>query len=334
LPFLEVCGLTTTYRTERGVIRAVDDVSFHLDAGESLGLVGESGCGKSTLGYSLLRELPPGGSVEAGRVLFDGRDLLPLPEEEMRRVRWQKISMVFQGAMNSLNPVYRVFDLLDAAVRVHEDLPTRDVHARVRHALSLAGFPEDRARSYPHELSGGMKQRAVIALALVCNPRLVIADEPTTALDVVVQDAILRRLRRIQRELQLTFLLISHDIGVIAQFCDRVGVMYAGQIVEIGSVRRIFRAPRHPYSLALVRSIPDIVGPKHALASIPGSPPDLHEPPPACRFAARCPAARAICREQAPPIVSLAPGEWSRCHFALDVGAIAAAASAPAGSRN
>jgi peptide/nickel transport system ATP-binding protein len=331
---LEVSGLTTAFRTERGVIRAVDDVSFHLDAGEALGLVGESGCGKSTLGFSLLRELPPGGSIQAGRVVFDGRDLLTLPEEEMRRVRWQKISMVFQGAMNSLNPVYRVADLLAEAVRVHEDLPSRDVHARVRHALSLAGFPEGRARSYPHELSGGMKQRAVIALALVCNPRLVVADEPTTALDVVVQDAILRRLKRIQRELQLTFLLISHDAGVIAQFCDRVGVMYAGQIVEIGSTRRIFAAPRHPYSLALIRSIPGLAGPKHALASIPGSPPDLHEPPPACRFASRCPAAQSVCRERAPPVVDVAPGEWSRCHFALDVAAIAAAGSAHAASRN
>jgi peptide/nickel transport system ATP-binding protein len=331
--FLEVAGLTTAYRTERGLIRAVDDVSFDLQAGEALGLVGESGCGKSTLGYSLLRELPPGGAVQSGRVLLDGRDVLSLPEEQMRRVRWQKISMVFQGAMNSLNPVYRISDMLEEAVRVHEDLPSTETRTRVRHALALAGFPEERARSYPHELSGGMKQRAVIALALVCNPRLVIADEPTTALDVVVQDAILRRLKRIQRELKLTFLLISHDAGVIAQFCDRVGVMYAGQLVEIGSVRRIFRAPRHPYSLALIRSIPELSGPRHMLASIPGSPPDLHEPPQACRFAARCPSAQSVCREQDPPIIAVGPGEWSRCHFALDRDALdrVAAGAVPGG---
>ena len=330
MALLEVSGLTTAYRTERGLVRAVDDISFALNPGEALGLVGESGCGKSTLGYSLLRELPPGGALQAGQVLFEGRDLVPLAETEMRRVRWQKISMVFQGAMNSLNPVYRVADLLAEALLVHENLPTGEIDQRVRHVLSLAGFPAGRARSYPHELSGGMKQRAVIALSLICNPRLVIADEPTTALDVVVQDAILRRLKRIQRELQLTFLFISHDAGVIAQFCDRVGVMYAGQIVEIGSTRRIFRQANHPYSRALVGSIPDIVGPKLPLASIPGSPPDLREPPPACRFAPRCPIARPICREQPPPILAVAPGEWSRCHFALEIGATASATVVPA----
>jgi peptide/nickel transport system ATP-binding protein len=328
---LDVSGLTAAYRSERGVVRAVDEIGFHIEAGEALGLVGESGCGKSTLGYSLLRQLPPGGSVEAGRVLFKGRDLVPLPEEEMRQVRWQQISMIFQGAMNSLNPVYRIGDLLAEAVRVHERLSPQETEQRIRQALSLAGFPEGRARSYPHELSGGMKQRAVIALALVCNPSLVIADEPTTALDVVVQDAIVRRLKRIQREMRLGILLISHDAGVVAQFCDRVGVMYAGQIVEIGSTRRIFGAPRHPYSLALVRSIPELAGPRRALASIPGSPPDLRAPPPACRFAARCPAAQAICREVAPPIVSVGPGEWARCHFALDGAGIAMPAEAPAG---
>jgi peptide/nickel transport system ATP-binding protein len=318
---IDVSGLTASYRTERGVIRAVDNVSFQMDPGEALGLIGESGCGKSTLGYSLLRELPPGGSIEAGKVLFEGRDLVALGHEEMRRMRWQKISMIFQGAMNSLNPVYRVADLLGEAVRVHENLPTIETRERIRQALTLAGFPEGRANSYPHELSGGMKQRAVIALALVCNPRLVIADEPTTALDVVVQDAILRRLKRIQRDLRLGFLLISHDAGVVAQFCDRVGVMYAGQIVEIGSTRRIFTQPRHPYSRALVGSIPDLSGPKTMLASIPGSPPDLHVPQPGCRFAPRCEAAQPICSVEPPPIVPVAPGEWSRCHFAIEVGA-------------
>jgi peptide/nickel transport system ATP-binding protein len=318
MPLLEVRNLKSSYRLGDTWVRAVDDVSFDLFAGETLGLVGESGCGKSTLAVSLLRVLPPNGHVHAGQILLDGRDLLTLSDAEIRQVRWKHIAMVFQGAMNSLNPVYRVGDLLREALTVHEPMSRADADARVSAVLDLAGFPENRRNSYPHELSGGMKQRAVIAMSLVCRPRVLIADEPTTALDVVVQDLILRKLKTIQRELRLALVLVSHDASVVAQVCDRVAVMYAGQIFEYADVRRIFKTPRNPYTIGLMGSVPSLVGPARRLESIPGVPPDLRAPPAACRFAGRCPIAEDVCRREAPPLFEVAPGHWSRCHFAAD----------------
>jgi peptide/nickel transport system ATP-binding protein len=296
----------------------VDDVSLAVLPGETLGLMGESGCGKSTLALSLLRVLPPNGRIVGGQVLLDGTDLLQLSDSEIRKVRWKQISMVFQGSMNSLNPVYRVGETLREPLRVHEGLSAREADGRVAWAVDQAGFPRGRLLSYPHELSGGLKQRAVIAMALVCNPKIVIADEPTTALDVVVQALILRRIKTIQRDLNLALVLVSHDAAIIAQVCDRVAVMYAGQIFEYGTAAQIYRTPANPYTIGLMGSVPTLTGSMRTLVSIPGVPPDLRSPPVGCRFATRCPIAESICREQPPALTAVSPGHWSRCHFAND----------------
>ena len=318
MALLDVRNLKAYYRLGNAWVRAVDDVSFTLSPGETLGLVGESGCGKSTLNLALLRILPPNGQILGGQVILDDEDLLGLSDAGIRRVRWKEISMIFQGAMNSLNPVYRVQDMLREALRAHEDLPPKECDERVSRVLDLAGFPAARKTSYPHELSGGMKQRAVIAMSLVCNPRIIIADEPTTALDVVVQDLILRRLKQIQRDLDLAMILISHDASIVAQVCDRVAVMYAGQIFEYADVRSIFKDPRNPYTIGLMSSVPSLVGPLRRLTSIPGVPPDLRSPPAACRFAGRCPIAQHTCWHEPPPVVKVGTSHWSRCHFAAD----------------
>lgn len=316
MALLNVRNLKAYYRLGSAWVRAVDGVTFTLSAGETLGLVGESGCGKSTLALALLRLLPPNGQIVEGNVLLEDRDLVTFSDAEIRMVRWREMSMIFQGAMNSLNPVFRVGDLLAEALLAHETLPPEVVRTRVTRSLELAGFPPDRRSSYPHELSGGMRQRAVIALSLVCNPHVVIADEPTTALDVVVQDGILRRLKAIQRELRLAMLLVTHDIAVVAQVCNRVAVMYAGLIFEYAPVREIFKNPRNPYTIGLMSSVPSLTGPMRSLESIPGTPPDLRAPPPGCRYAGRCPIAQEICTNLAPPLIEVAPGHWSRCHFA------------------
>lgn len=316
MALLDVRNLRAYYQLGSAWVRAVDGVSFTLTPGETLGLVGESGCGKSTLALALLRLLPANGRIVDGKVLLEDRDLLTLSDTDIRSVRWKEISMVFQGAMNSLNPVFRVGHLLTEALRGHETLAPDAVRAQVARALDLAGFPRDRRASYPHELSGGMRQRAAIALSLVCRPRIVIADEPTTALDVVVQDGILRRLKTIQHELKLAMILVTHDIAVVAQVCDRVAVMYAGQIFEYAPVREVFKNPRNPYTIGLMSSVPSLAGPIRALESISGSPPDLRAPPPGCRYANRCPIAQEICTNLTPPLVEVVPGHWSRCHFA------------------
>jgi peptide/nickel transport system ATP-binding protein len=317
-PILRVRNLKTYYRLGSDWVRAVDDVSFDLSQGETLGIVGESGCGKSTLALSLLRILPPNASILDGQVLLDDVDLLGLNDRELRAVRWKQIAMIFQGAMNSLNPVYRIRDMIKEALRVHDPSSEAEMEARVLRVLQLAGFPSGRATSYPHELSGGMKQRAVIAMSLVCNPKIVVADEPTTALDVVVQDRILRRIQTIQRELALALVLVSHDAAIVAQVCDRVAVMYAGQIAEYAGVREVFRNPRHPYTIGLMSSVPSLKGPVRPLASIPGVVQDLRLPFRGCRFADRCALADEICRREDPPLVEVAGGHWARCHFAHD----------------
>jgi peptide/nickel transport system ATP-binding protein len=317
-PLLRVRNLKTYYRLGDDWVRAVDDVSFDLSQGETLGIVGESGCGKSTLALSLLRILPSNAVIQDGQVLLDDIDLLRLGDRELRGVRWKQISMIFQGAMNSLNPVYRIRDMLKEALRVHEPASEAEMQARVQQVLELAGFPTGRAGSYPHELSGGMKQRAVIAMSLVCNPKIIVADEPTTALDVVVQDRILRRIQKIQRELALALVLVSHDAAIVAQVCDRVAVMYAGQIAEYAGVRDIFRNPRHPYTIGLMSSVPSLRGPVRPLASIPGVVQDLRLPFTGCRFADRCALVEDVCRREDPGLVEVAAGHWARCHFARD----------------
>lgn len=313
---LEVEGLRIDFTTRRGALGAVSDISFTLRAGESLGLVGESGCGKSTTAYALMRLLPGNGRITAGKVLINGRDIVTASEDEVRRIRWRDIAIVFQNAMTALNPVRRIGDQLIAALMEHQPLSRAEALDRARAIFEKVGLSPSRLMNYPHEFSGGMKQRAVIALALMCQPRILLADEPTTALDVVAQRQVLELLAGLKAEFGLSLILISHDISAVAELCDRVAVMYAGQIAEEGPTRETLLTPRHPYTRGLVASIPSIYDEITTLSSIEGVPPDLVNPPMACRFAPRCPHAQPICTQVPPPIVEVAPGRRSRCHFA------------------
>ena len=317
MPLIEVRHLTVDYPTRRGVVRAVDDVSFSLERGQVLGLVGESGCGKTTTALALMGLTPEGAQV-GGEIHLEGRNLVGLSAEELRRLRWKEISMVFQGAMNALNPVHSVGDQIVEAILTHEPrLRAREARARVAELFSAVGLPPDRGEHYPHQYSGGMKQRAVIAMSLACNPRLVIADEPTTALDVIVQDRILRELRRIRRERDLSMLYISHDMAVIAEMADVVAVMYAGRIVEVGPTSDVFARPVHPYTAALMAASPTLHGPKRRLASLAGAPPDLAQPPTGCRFHPRCARAAEECAQQDPPLTEHRDGLSAACWHPL-----------------
>mgnify|MGYP000105986418 FL=1 len=316
MPLLEVEGLRTYYITRAGHVRAVDGISFFVEKGEVFGLAGESGCGKTTAGLSILRLLPRYGKIVGGKIVFDGRNILEVSEHEFRRkYRWKRISMVFQGAMNALNPVFRVGEQIAEAIMLHEDVSKEEAMERVRELFEKVGIEPSRVNNYPHEFSGGMKQRAVIALALACNPELVIADEPTTALDVVIQGQILDLMKKLRDEFDLSIILITHDLSVIAEMCSRVAIMYAGKLVECADVRTVFKEPLHPYTQGLISAIPSITGPKAKLRSIPGVPPDLLNPPPGCRFHPRCPWAKAICREEEPPYVEISSGHWVACHM-------------------
>jgi len=256
LPLLEVEGLRTYYFTRAGPVRAVDGVSFFVEKGEVFGLAGESGCGKTTAGLSILRLLPPYGRIVGGRIVFDGVDLLSIREPEFRRkYRWKRISMIFQGAMNALNPVFKVGDQIAEAIMLHEKVSKEEAMDKVRELFKKVGIEPSRVDNYPHEFSGGMRQRAMIAMALACNPELVIADEPTTALDVVIQGQILDLLRKLKEEYDLSVILITHDMSVIAELCNRVGIMYAGKLVECADVRTIFKEPSHPYTQGLISAI-------------------------------------------------------------------------------
>jgi len=301
------------YRTKMGPVHAVDDVSLAMEAGEALGLVGESGCGKTSVAMTLLRLLPDNAEIVGGQVWFAGVDLLSLSEEEMRRVRWRGISMVFQAAMNSLNPVYRVGDQIVEAIQEHQPLSDRQARARVDELFHLVGLDPKLMERYPHEYSGGMKQRAVIAMALACSPKLIIADEPTTALDVIVQDRILRRINEVRTQLNMSMMYISHDIAVIAEVCQRIGVMYAGKLVEVADTVTVFKRPAHPYTIALMSAFPSIQGEKRPLAQLPGEPPNLLAPPPGCRFHPRCPHASEVCTREEPKMEKVDPGHGVAC---------------------
>ena len=314
---LTVENLTMHYMTRAGPVRAVDGVSFSVERGQSLGLVGESGCGKSSIATTLLKLLPDNADLVAGKVVLDGVDLAPLSESEMREYRWVRISMVFQAAMNSLDPVYRVGDQIVEALEAHYANARQDSIERVRDLYDLVGLNRAFMERYPHEYSGGMKQRAIIAMALACEPDLVIADEPTTALDVIVQDRILREMKEVQRKLDMSMIYISHDMAVIAEVSDVVGVMYAGKIVEYGPTSEIFGRPIHPYTNALMSAFPSVKGEKRELVTLPGEPPDLTNPPAGCRFHPRCAYATDECRVSEPPIVNR--GEhWAACWNPLD----------------
>jgi peptide/nickel transport system ATP-binding protein len=312
---LRVRDLRVSYLTTRGPIRAVNGVSFELRRGEALGLVGESGSGKSTVALSLMQLIKPPGRIEGGQVFLDGRDVLALSEEEMRRLRLAEIALITQGAMNSLNPVMRIRDQIIDAWRDHGDvIERRKAEERVHDLLRWVGLRPEVARMYPHELSGGMKQRAVIAIAISLRPKVIIADEPTSALDVVVQRQIMQTLRRIQRDLGAAVILIGHDMGLMAQFVDRLGVMYAGKLVELSPIREMFREPLHPYSQLLIASLPSLAR-KGEFQGIPGLPPSLLDPPLGCSFHPRCPHASERCRLEVPVLEPKRPNRFVACHL-------------------
>ena len=311
-PLLQVQNLTMSYYTGQGEVRAVDGVSFSVDRGQALGLVGESGCGKSSIALSLLKILPENARILDGGILLDGVDIAPLSEDEMREYRWARISMVFQAAMNSLDPVYRVGEQIIEALEHHVESSPAASLERVRELYDLVNLDAVFIPRYPHEYSGGMKQRAIIAMALACEPDMIIADEPTTALDVIVQDRILREMKKVQRELDMGMIYISHDMAVIAEVSDTVGVMYAGKIVEFGDTYEVFNNPIHPYTRALMSAFPNVSGEKRELATLDGEPPNLLDPPPGCRFHPRCPYATDECTTTAPPVVRIGD-HWASC---------------------
>lgn len=299
-------------------LRAIEDVSFSLAQGGSLGVVGESGCGKTTLMLALLRLLPEAGRIVQGQVLFQGRDLLQISEREMRQVRWREISLVFQGAMNALNPVRTIESQVAEALLLHNTLSDRrQARQRVGELLELVGISARRGRQYPHQYSGGMRQRAMIAMALACNPRILIADEPTTALDVMIQAQIIELLEELQRELGLTLIVVTHDLGLVAEMCQDVLVMYGGTVAEYASSDAIFNHPQHPYTQRLLQAFPDIENPTAQLASIPGNPPRLDELPPGCRFQPRCEIWQesAGCLASHPAAQEITPGHRVACHL-------------------
>ena len=322
MTLLEVENLQTHFRTPDGVNRAVDGVSFHVDEGETLAIVGESGCGKSVTANSILRLIPePPGRI-AGSIRFQGTDLLKLPDRAMRDIRGNDISMIFQEPMTSLNPVLTVGRQLGETLRLHQGLDKRAAEARAIEMLALVGIPEPRrrVREYPHQMSGGMRQRVMIAMALACTPKLLIADEPTTALDVTIQAQILELMADLKRKVSAAIVLITHDLGVVAEVAERVMVMYAGRKVEEAPVGKLFRSPRHPYTQGLLGAVPklgsSLTGVETKLAEIPGVVPSLKERIPGCVFAGRCPIATDLCREVAPALETKAPGHVAACHYA------------------
>jgi peptide/nickel transport system ATP-binding protein len=315
-PLLAVEHLSTRFKMPGGSVKAVDDVSFTLEHGEALGIAGESGCGKTTTALSLVRLLPSNGRIgKNSSIRLYGIELAQRPEDGLRRYRWREISIIFQGAMNALNPVIRIVDQIAEPVELRLRVPHDEAIRRAGELLELVGIPRKRGRAYPHELSGGMRQRAMIAMALACDPAIVIGDEPTTALDVMVQAQILELLERLRRELGLSLILITHDLSVLAETCDRVMVMYAGKVAEEGRVDVIFRTPRHPYTQKLLGAFPNIHADRRSLDVIPGSPPDLRDPPPGCRFHPRCPFAMPVCSVEVPPEVRFADGVRVACHL-------------------
>jgi peptide/nickel transport system ATP-binding protein len=322
-PLLEIRDLSTGFITESGIVKAVDGVSLTIEKGQTVCVVGESGSGKSVTSLTVMRLSDyNGGQVLGGEILFHGEDLLKKSQDEMRKIRGRKIAMIFQEPMNALNPVFTVGDQIAEVVRLHEKVSKEAAWARAVEMLRMVGIPEPeiRARQYPHELSGGMCQRVVIAMALVCRPELVIADEPTTALDVTVQAQILDLLRDLQKELNTAILLITHDMGVAAEMADRIAVMYAGALVEEGTVEQIFSRPHHPYTIGLLQSIPGLEGERGTeLYTIRGSIPNLSRLPSGCRFHPRCPFATERCRQEAPPLRDLGDGRRSACWLAEEV---------------
>lgn len=319
MELLNVKNLRTHYLTPFGAVKAVEDVSFKLKKNMSLGFAGESGCGKTTIALSIMRILPYPGQVLDGEVLFKGDDLLKMKESELRKVRWKGISTVFQGAMASLNPLYKVGRQIAEPIMLHEDITKKEAYSRANELLELVGIEDTRANNYPWELSGGMRQRVMIAMGLACNPDVIIADEPTTALDVIVAHQVMNLIKDLREKLDLSMILITHDISVIAQTCDNLAIMYAGKIVELSSVSKIYESPIHPYTDALINSFPNIKEKKRHLKSIPGNPPDLINPPEGCNFNPRCNYAKEICRTEEPQLKQIDNDHSVACHFSEEM---------------
>ena len=329
MAMLDIVDLTAHFKVREGWVHAVENVEFQLEEGETLGLVGESGCGKTTLGYAITQLLPDNAHIKGGKVLFKGEDILTpnLKKDgrlhgyrpEIRQLRWNEISMIFQGAMNAFNPVHKIGSQIVEAIRAHKKVTKPEARERVEELFELIGIPKDRIDHYPHEYSGGMRQRAMIAMALVHNPSLIIADEPTTALDVIMQRRILSEIGKIQKEFKMAMIIITHDVSVVANVADKICVMYAGRIMESGGIKDVFKRTSNPYTEALFGGFPSLRGEKKRLTSIPGDPPSLVEPPTGCRFHPRCKYAKEICQKQVPQFIDLGNGQRSLCHFAKDV---------------
>jgi len=312
MTLLKVEDLRVEFATVNGSVKALDGVSFTVNKGEVVGVVGESGSGKTTLGLAILKILPPNGRIVSGKIVFGGRDLAKLSEEDMTKVRGKEISMIFQDPMTSLNPTMRIIDHIAEALIVHYGLSKEDARSRAIEALTAVGIPENRALDYPHQLSGGMRQRVMIAISYALKPKLLIADEPTTALDVIVQDQILDLLKELRNRQKTSILFITHDLSVVADIADKVIIMYAGKVLEIGSIEQIYYNTLHPYTQGLLKSIPKI-GNNSDLYTIPGNPPDMLNPPLGCRFHPRCPFAEEKCRKEEPPLIEVSKDHYVAC---------------------
>lgn len=315
-PLLRVRHLSTDFISPEGqVAHALEDISFDLYQGQTLGLVGESGCGKTTTMMSIMRLLPAAGRITDGKVILDGKDLMRISEREMRAYRWKEIAMIFQSAMNALNPVMRVGDQIREAILIHDLMDRQSADQRVEELLDLVGIARERKEQYPHQYSGGMRQRAMIAMALACKPRILFADEPTTALDVMIQAQVLELLKHIQHELGLAVVLVTHDLGVVAEVCDSVIVMYGGKVAEYGLIDNVYNHAIHPYTQRLLEAFPDLNKPGDILATIPGTPPRLNALPPGCRFEPRCHKRIDICSQQVPALMQTGEEHFAACHL-------------------
>jgi peptide/nickel transport system ATP-binding protein len=318
-PLLKINNLQTAFQTDQGEVVSIDDVSFQLHSGETIGIVGESGCGKSVTSLSIMRLLGARGKIRKGEILLEGKDLTQLDEKEMRSIRGNVVSMIFQEPMTSLNPVFTIGNQLTEAIKLHMKLGRKEARAYAIEMLKKVGIPRAEAiiDEYPHALSGGMRQRVMIAMAIACKPKLLIADEPTTALDVTIQAQILELMKKLRKESDTAIMLITHDLGVIAEMADKVIVMYAGQVIEEADVFTLFDDPQHPYTKGLINSIPHLdADANERLASIPGMVPSLKQMPAGCRFHARCSYATERCREEAPPLRKVEEDHWARCWLA------------------
>lgn len=314
MKLLEVKNLKTYFTISQGTVKAVDGISFDLDYGEALGLVGESGCGKTTSALSIAHILPKEGQIMDGEILLEGTDLAKMDEKEINKYRWNDVSICFQGAMNALNPVMKIGDQIAEAIVLHQGLSKEDALKKAASLLELVDIPGERISNYPHEFSGGMKQRVMIAMALACDPKIMIGDEPTTALDVMVQAQILNLIEKLRREFNMGFILITHDLSILAETCDKIAVMYAGKIVEIAKAKDIFENTLHPYTDMLIKCFPDITKGKVMPEGIPGAPPNMLELPPGCAFAPRCKYACDRCRQEVPEPQEVGERHFVSCH--------------------